>query len=720
MRSKNNGAFAERTTAKGFSLRVIIPTIVICLGVLASGSVGYFALREAETGLRHGAEVQLTLTSQNTARQLQRVVTDTQTDLRAMATGATMKQLVAELPLAVELSGDPEKIRDAYHNTSDNPEERAQVMKGPDNLYGSKHEGIHGDFVAQWQAGGYADMLFFDLDGLVLYSVTKSGDFLLSVEDKVFETTPVPDLYTAALEAAPGQVVSSEFAAYGPAGGVPSQFVATPVYTEGFGSVELSGVVMLRITHSFFNEILGHPLLIGESAQGYLLDDKGLLLSKPVRAPNAPLLQPFGGLDLSIGDKNSGSQTLYTDSKAYQLAPIDLFGQSAVVATEISRAEVNAASSNVLYSILTVAVSVLVLVLGAALAVALYISRPLAHLSSAITRIRAGKLDTRVPGTHRRDEIGDIARNVDAFQDGLRRERQLAADQEADRAQQRETAERLVHLNAAFDNNVTAVIADVNAALRQLESASNQMTSVSEQTASEAQTAAAASDQSLQGLQAVAGATEELTATVQEIDRDLARSNRISEDAGDKALQAQTTINGLETAAGRINEVVSLISDIAEQTNLLALNATIEAARAGEAGKGFAVVASEVKELANQTGKATEEISSQIQAVQSETRAAVGAIHEVIQVIGEMNEVAAAVTSAIEEQAKTTGEISQNIQQVTGGSSEVAQAINKVSDMAVTTGQGVEEVRQAISHLEQRAHRVTELVDGYLKEAKAG
>ena len=96
-------------------------------------------------------------------------------------------------------------------------------------------------------------------------------------------------------------------------------------------------------------------------------------------------------------------------------------------------------------------------------------------------------------------------------------------------------------------------------------------------------------------------------------------------------------IGSLAQAAQKIGDVVKLIQDVAGQTNLLALNATIEAARAGEAGRGFAVVASEVKSLAVQTAKATEDISSQIAAVQISTGAAVEAIARIVQRMKEIS-----------------------------------------------------------------------------------
>src|SRR5205085_3448299 len=131
-------------------------------------------------------------------------------------------------------------------------------------------------------------------------------------------------------------------------------------------------------------------------------------------------------------------------------------------------------------------------------------------------------------------------------------------------------------------------------------------------------------------------------------------SSRIAGDAVKQARETDARINELSQAAGRIGDVVKLITAIAEQTNLLALNATIEAARAGEAGRGFAVVASEVKQLASQTAKATEEIGSQIAGMQAATRESVGAIKEISTTIGRISEIASTIAAAVEEQGAAT------------------------------------------------------------------
>ena len=129
----------------------------------------------------------------------------------------------------------------------------------------------------------------------------------------------------------------------------------------------------------------------------------------------------------------------------------------------------------------------------------------------------------------------------------------------------------------------------------------------------------------------------------------------------------------LSGAASRIGDVVKLITAIAEQTNLLALNATIEAARAGEAGRGFAVVAQEVKALAAQTAKATDEIGTQIGAMQTATQDSVAAIKEIGGTIGRIASIATTIAAAVEEQGAATQEIARNVHQAAKGTAEVVE-----------------------------------------------
>lgn len=206
---------------------------------------------------------------------------------------------------------------------------------------------------------------------------------------------------------------------------------------------------------------------------------------------------------------------------------------------------------------------------------------------------------------------------------------------------------------------------------------------------------AAAISQASSGVQSVASGAEELSASAREISGQVSRASEISRKAVTEADATDAVVGTLSRSAQRIGEIVSLINAIADQTNLLALNATIEAARAGEAGKGFAVVASEVKGLATQASKATEDISAQIQEVQTATDDAARAIASIRDTIGEVESVSSAVAAAIEEQTAVTSEISANMQEVAVGVSSIDESIQAIDRATRDVEQATRDVQQA-------------------------
>ncbi len=217
----------------------------------------------------------------------------------------------------------------------------------------------------------------------------------------------------------------------------------------------------------------------------------------------------------------------------------------------------------------------------------------------------------------------------------------------------------------------------------------NSIAAAAAQASERAASASSATERASENVQAVASGAEELSSSIAEISRQVGEANEISTQAMEKTESADAVMKRLESEAGAIGDVVRLITDIAEQTNLLALNATIEAARAGEAGKGFAVVASEVKSLAEQTAKATNQISQQVSGIQAGSTEAAEAMGEIRKVIEMLSSISSGISAAVEEQSGVTEDISGNMATASDGVATVNAAITDIADGAKATAEAV-------------------------------
>jgi methyl-accepting chemotaxis protein len=345
--------------------------------------------------------------------------------------------------------------------------------------------------------------------------------------------------------------------------------------------------------------------------------------------------------------------------------------------------------------------------------------RPLNNLSGEMGRLAAGDLSVVPSGTGRLDEIGAMAMALAVFRDHAadRARLEQAQAQERERAEARHA--RLEALIQAFHGKAETALEAVSARASTLEESSKALSGAATGACAKSEAVAASSIHTSSNAEMAAAATSELSGAIADIASQVSRTATTVEQTNGHAAKTDGKVAALARAASQIGDVLGLIRKIAAQTNLLALNASIEAAKAGSAGRGFSVVAGEVKTLAEQTARATQTIASKIADVQASANDAASSIREIAAAMSEVNFITSSIATAIEQQGAATREIDGSVRQASDGAKNVTANMASVTDAVHQASRSAQQVHEVSAEVNSRTQELRSEIQQFLTSVAA-
>ncbi|WP_448556289.1 methyl-accepting chemotaxis protein [Thalassotalea montiporae] len=562
----------------------------------------------------------------------------------------------------------------------------------------------HHDYFSGFiQSYGYYDFFLVDENGDVFYSVTKEADYQSNLITGPYANSGLGKAFNTSIN---HQAFAMEdFSRYAPSNNEPASFISLAAQINGE-----SVVIALQLSIDSINQIMQQRSGMGETGETYLVGSDLLMRSDSYLDPQGhSVIASFAGnvsnngvdttaAKLAIAG-NSGTQEIidYNGNPVLSAyTPIDIHGIRWALLSEIDVAEAFAAIDELYFTISLVILLCVLVVIATAVYVAKTVTKPLGgepnDMVDIANTIADGDLTIEF-------EQGDSASGVYLAMNKMSLRLQAMISEIVDDSNSlASSSEECSVASLQASNN----LAEQQKKIEQLATAIQQMSASISEVANNASQVAT----SVHNAQQQSGnSNQQLQHTITDI-------NQLDQEIG----EAHNVILALEQESHNISAVLEVIRGIAEQTNLLALNAAIEAARAGEQGRGFAVVADEVRTLAEKTQESTKSIEEMISNLQSSSQQAVkvmatshttadntlnnanltgeaiNTIHQEIDNILQMSEL---IASAVEQQAGVCEEINQNITVINDVAYENSASANQVT----AASQSISEVAAQLNQL---------------------